>query len=87
MGSPLFFKAVVPIPNWVDVAPPIAGLPSLSEKDAVVLLMTGKLPSGSTLRPPMPAFRFNRADATAIVAYLKSLSRETTKTATAQPHK
>ncbi len=72
-GSPLFFKPTVPIPNWMEVAPAIAGLPGWSEKDAITLLSTGKSLNGRVLNPPMPPVRFSQADATAVVAYLKSL--------------
>jgi mono/diheme cytochrome c family protein len=54
-------------------APRIAGLPQLSARAAIRFLHTGLLPNGHPARPPMPAYRFNVADATAIVAYLKSL--------------
>lgn len=71
-GASLMFKPTVDIP-WAAVAPPIAGLPMLSEKDAVEFLMTGKLPGGAMPRPPMPQFKLKKADAEAVVAYLKSL--------------
>jgi len=54
-------------------APRIAGLPQLSRRAAIRFLHTGLLPNGHPARPPMPEYRFNVADATAIVAYLKSL--------------
>jgi len=71
-GAPLMFKPTVPMP-WAEVAPGISGLPSLSEKEAVEFLMTGKLPAGRQPRPPMPPYRLNKDDAEAVVAYLKSL--------------
>lgn len=71
-GAPIMFKPTVEIP-WAEVAPGIAGLPMLSQKDAVAFLMTGKMPDGSMPRPPMPQYRLNKADAEAVVAYLKSL--------------
>ncbi len=71
-GASLMFKPTVDIP-WAAVAPPIAGLPMLSEKDGVEFLITGKLPGGATPRPPMPQFKLKKADAEAVVAYLKSL--------------
>jgi len=37
--------------------------------------MTGVDPQGGMRRPPMPEFRFNRADASSIVKYLKSLEK------------
>lgn len=75
MGSPLGFAPTVPMPAWAPVAPPIAGLPTMTEDQAVAFLRTGVRPDGSRPRPPMPEFRLNEADATAVVAYLKSLTR------------
>jgi mono/diheme cytochrome c family protein len=72
-GSELDFKATVPMPKWAAVAPPIAGLPGWSDANAVTFLMTGKEPNGETADPPMPQFRMTREDATAVVAYLRSL--------------
>jgi hypothetical protein len=40
----------------------------------VKLLTTGIWTTGTQLRPPMPQFRMNRADAEAVVAYLKSVT-------------
>lgn len=54
-------------------SPKIAGLTYLSAADATKYLETGALPNGNRSRPPMPQYRFNHNDATAIVAYLKSL--------------
>lgn len=71
-GSALPFKPVVNMP-WADAAPPIAGLQSFTEEQAIRFLMTGERPSGVPPRPPMPAFRFNESEARALVAYLKSL--------------
>lgn len=75
----LFQGAPVPVQgppydtNWAVRAPAIAGLSGWSEEDAVVLLMTGRRPTGEAPRKPMPPFRLDREDATAIVRYLKSL--------------
>jgi hypothetical protein len=73
-GAALPMQPMVPMP-WAAAAPPIAGLPSMSEAQGVVFLTTGKRPDGSTPRPPMPPYRMNTADASAVVAYLKSLSK------------
>lgn len=75
-GAPIPFKPTVPIPNWADYAPPIVGLPGLTEEQGITVFMTGKLPGGGTGNPPMPQFRFNRPDAEAIVAYLMSLKKK-----------
>ena len=53
----------------------IAGLPSLTETQAIAFFQDGKRPDGTTPLPPMPAFRFDAADAAAVTAYLKSLAR------------
>ncbi len=69
-GSPLPFQPTVPMP-WSPVGKPIAGLPTLSEAEAVRFLSTGELPGNRQILPPMPAYRFSEADARDIVAYLK----------------
>jgi len=72
-GAPVMFKPTVPVPDWKIVAPPIAGLKQYSDQEGVVFFTTGKRPDGSYAGPPMPPFRFNKADAAAVVAYLKTL--------------
>lgn len=73
MGATLPFS---PFPNAPKpVAPPLAGLPTMNETQAVAFLQTGKRPDGSQPRPPMPPYRLNEADAQAVVAYLKSLAK------------
>jgi mono/diheme cytochrome c family protein len=76
-GSLLGFAPTVPMP-WMPLAPRIAGLPAgYSAENLVRFLMTGERPNNlpPTLAP-MPAYRLNRADAEAIVAYLQSLPAE-----------
>lgn len=64
--------------QWAFRAPSLAGLPGgWSEADVVKLLMTGKDPNDRSPNPPMPPFRMNREDATAVAAYLKSLGQPT----------
>jgi mono/diheme cytochrome c family protein len=72
-GAPLSFQPVHPIPGWVAVAPPIAGLEGWTESEAVHFLMTGLDRSNKRASPPMPPYRLSRRDAAAAVAYLKSL--------------
>ena len=74
LGAELPFKSTIPIP-WMPVAPPIAGLPTLTHEQAVLFLMTGERPGKPRVTPPMPEYRFEKADAEAIAAYLKSLAR------------
>jgi mono/diheme cytochrome c family protein len=72
-GAPIGFKPVAPVPVWADKAPAIAGLPGWDDAAAIKFLMTGIAYNGLPPRPPMPAYRFNRQDAEAVLAYLKSL--------------
>jgi mono/diheme cytochrome c family protein len=76
-GSPIAFTPVAPMP-WASFAPRLAGLPAgYTQEQIVHFLMTGERPDGRPgPLPPMPAYRFEREDAEAIVAYLKSLPAE-----------
>jgi len=73
MGSHLAFKSLHPTARWVSDAPQIAGLPRWEDEEIVILLTTGKLETGLTMRPPMPQFHMTKPDAEAVVAYLRSL--------------
>ena len=73
-GAPLAFKPAVPIPIWADKAPNIAGLPGWEDDAAVKFFMSGIAYNDLPARPPMPQYRFNKPDAEAVVAYLKSLA-------------
>jgi len=80
LGAPVPFERP-PFPNmrWAAQAPAIVGLPGFSDEDEITLLTTGHRPSGRVPDPPMPPFRFSRADAEAIVAYLRSLPPESSR--------
>jgi mono/diheme cytochrome c family protein len=71
-GAPIGFSPLSAMP-WAEMAPPIAGLPTMSHQQGVHFLMSGQKPDGSRARPPMPEYRFSRDDAEAVVAYLRSL--------------
>ena len=71
-GAILPFKATVPMP-WAAKAPNIAGLRGWEEAEAIKFFMTGKDRNSSPALPPMPSYRMNQADATAVVHYLRSL--------------
>ncbi len=59
---------------WAKVVPSLRGLAMFkTDAEAIAFLETGKLPGGRTALGPMPGYRFNAADARAIVAYLRSL--------------
>jgi mono/diheme cytochrome c family protein len=72
-GKKLEFGPLMPIPIWSPTSPNIAGLEGWDSEKAVQFLMTGLAPNGQPARPPMPQYKMNRADAEAVVAYLKSL--------------
>ena len=72
-GAAIGFTPTVPMP-WAELAPPIAGLPTMTEDEAVLFMTSGEKPDGTRPRPPMPEYRLSLEDARAVVAYLKSLS-------------
>ena len=72
-GATLFFKPVAPVPGWAERSANIAGLPGWTDEEAVKFFMTGIGPNGKFAAPPMPAFRFNKEDAEAVVAYLRTV--------------
>ena len=72
-GAPVPYQPSQPATDWPTVAPRIAGLPPASNDGMVTLLTTGIWITGKPLRDPMPKFHMNRADAEAVVAYLKSV--------------
>ena len=72
-GAPIWIRPVAPIQNWADQAPPLAGFPSFTDEQGERILEQGTGPEGETLRPPMHIYHMNKADAKAIIAYLKSL--------------
>ncbi len=74
-GKKLEFWPLVPMPAWTDTSPNIAGLAGWDQTKAVAFFMTGLAPNGQPARPPMPQYHMNRADAEAVVAYLKSLKQ------------
>ncbi len=72
-GKKLEFGPLVPMPVWANTSPNVAGLEGWDTSKAVQFFMTGLAPNGQPARPPMPQYHMNRADAEAVVAYLKSL--------------
>jgi mono/diheme cytochrome c family protein len=72
-GAELDFQPIHPVPGWMKAAPPIAGLMFLTTEQGIKLLSEGLAPDGKPPAPPMPQYHMTRADAAAVVAYLKSL--------------
>ena len=64
-----------PVPTWATYAPRLAGNPPGTNEEFIRLLTTGIMRTGVAPRLPMPPFRMTRADAEAVLAYLKSLRR------------
>jgi hypothetical protein len=72
-GAPVPYQPSQPTTDWPTVAPRIAGLPPASNDGMVTLLTTGVWITGKQLKDPMPKFHMTKADAEAVVAYLKSV--------------
>lgn len=72
-GAPIPFKPIVKVPVWAETAPALAGLVGYTDAQIVRALTTGVGPTGNLLRPPTPQFRFDKTDAEAIAAYLRTL--------------
>jgi mono/diheme cytochrome c family protein len=72
-GAPVPYLPAQARSDWPTVAPRLFGLPPASNAGMVTLLTTGVWITGKPLRDPMPKFHMTRADAEAVVAYLKSL--------------
>ncbi len=73
-GAPVPYLPAHPDPNWPLQAPRLAGLPPTTDAGMITLLMTAIWTDGKPLRDPMPKFHMTRADADAVLAYLKSLN-------------
>jgi mono/diheme cytochrome c family protein len=73
MGGPVFYRPSEPVADWADVVPRIAGDPPGTADDFIRLMTTGIARTGAPPRPPMLRLHMERADAEAILAYLKSL--------------
>ncbi len=72
-GATIWYRPIEPVKDWAYSAPPLAGLPSFSDADAMRVLERGMGPNGYPVRPPMHDYRLRHEDAAAIVAYLRSL--------------
>lgn len=72
-GASTWIEPVHHISNWAQFAPPLAGLPSLSDAQMQRVLEMGQSASGREIQPPMHLYHLTHADAQAIIAYLRSL--------------
>jgi len=73
-GAPIWIQPVVKTANWADSAPKLAGLPNYTDEQVMRVLTAGVNAEGKPIQPPMHIYHMNKADAAAIVAYLRSLS-------------
>jgi mono/diheme cytochrome c family protein len=71
-GGAIPFTSPWPNREFAYRAPAIAGLPGFTDDDIIMLLTEGHAGARESPRPPMPPFRMTRADAQAIVAYLRT---------------
>ena len=72
-GAPVPYLPAQPVPDWPINAPRLAGTPPATNAAMITLLTTAIWTNGQPLRDPMPKFHMTRADAEAVVAYLRSL--------------
>ena len=73
-GASVPYLPAQPSKDWPILAPRLAGNPPATNAQMVTLLTTAIWINGQQLRDPMPKFHMNKADAEAVVAYLRSLS-------------
>ena len=73
-GGPVPYIPAQPQSDWPLLCPRIGGLPPASDAQMITLLTTGIWTTGKPLRSPMPEFHMTRADAEAVLAYLKSIN-------------
>ncbi len=73
-GAPVPYLPAQPTNDWPILAPRLAGNPPATNAGMVTLLTTAIWTNGKPLRDPMPKFHMTKADAEAVVAYLRSLS-------------
>jgi mono/diheme cytochrome c family protein len=71
-GGPVPVQSPWPTKQFALQAPNLAGLPGFTDDQILTLLTTGKATGRRAPAPPMPPFRMERADAEAIVAFLRS---------------
>jgi mono/diheme cytochrome c family protein len=72
-GGPNWLLPVHPTSRWASRAPALAGLSSYDDSQVETVLEEGVGPNRMPLQAPMHVYRMDRADARAVIAYLKSL--------------
>ena len=76
-GSLLNIQPIEEVKGWHKTAPDITPGSRLwsrwGEQSLLKYLQTGIAPNGRPADPPMPAYKYNAADAEAVVEYIKTL--------------
>jgi mono/diheme cytochrome c family protein len=72
-GAPIWFTPTLPMSNFAEYAPAIAGFGGYTDQQGQDILERGQGPNGHPIRPPMHYYHMNHEDAAAIIAYLRSL--------------
>jgi mono/diheme cytochrome c family protein len=72
-GAPIWIVPVHADPKWAMRAPPLAGFQPYTDDQGEAVLEKGVGPNGLEIQEPMHIYHMSRADALAIIAYLKSL--------------
>ena len=72
-GASIWIEPVHQVVNWAEFAPPLAGLPSLTDQQARQVLEMGQGTNGMPIQPPMHVYHLAHSDAQAVIAYLRSL--------------
>jgi hypothetical protein len=75
-GGPIWFMPVQSKQRWAMQAPALAGFPYTNQQ-AEDILERGIGTNGIPIQPPMHIYHLNHSDATAIIAYLRSVPRGT----------
>ena len=78
-GAPIWIEPVRRVPNWAQFAPPLSGLPGLSDEQMERVLEKGQSANGREIQPPMHLYHLNHSDAQAVIAYLRSLPSPTSR--------
>jgi len=73
LGGPVPYLPAWGDSDWPQQEPRLAGNPPATNEQMITLLTTAIWTDGKPLHDPMPKFHMTRADAEAVVAYLRSL--------------
>lgn len=78
-GASIWIVPVHSVSNWAQFAPPLAGLPGMSDEQMDRVLEKGEAANGREIQPPMHLYHLNHADAQAVISYLRSLPSGTSR--------